>query len=210
MTDAGAADGLRSSRNSTPPIRPETIVARNQSRPMATAASVGTPEGLSISARPPSRTPTPLMLTGTTIASATSGTTANHTDSGSDTPSAWAINATATEPPIWTSMLQPTACVMRLGRNLYGSNWAMKCRAACCVGIMARRRSREPTTTQNISSTAASNTAPKASVAGVLRPRSLAVRAVPASTPSAANPVSRSARTVQPASSRLGVESASR
>ena len=56
------------------------------------------------------------MLTGTTMVSATSGTTANHVESGSATPSARAINATTSEPPIWTSRLQPTARMMRLGR----------------------------------------------------------------------------------------------
>ena len=55
------------------------------------------------------------MLSGTTIASVTSGTTANHTDSGRDTPSARAMNATTTEPPIWMIRLQPTARIMRLG-----------------------------------------------------------------------------------------------
>ena len=83
---------------------------------MATACSAGTPDGASRKARPPSRTPTPPMLIGSTMASATSGTTANHTDSGSVTPRPRATNATAIEPPICTRRLQATARVMRLGR----------------------------------------------------------------------------------------------
>jgi len=54
-------------------------------------------------------------IIGSTIASATSGTTENHSDSGWSTPSARPLNATATAPPICTMKLQATAFAIRLG-----------------------------------------------------------------------------------------------
>ena len=111
----GAAAGRGSSMNSAPPTSPVTIVARNQSSPTATPASVCTPYGASSSTSSPSRTPAPLMLIGTAMASATSGTTANHAASGSTTPSARPMQATAMAPPICTMKLQPMALRMSPG-----------------------------------------------------------------------------------------------
>ena len=89
----------------------------SHSTPIATAAASGTPCGPSSSFIPPSRTPMPLMLIGRTMASAKSGTTVNHSESGWSTPTARPSIDTAVAPPIWTSRLHATALTIRLGRS---------------------------------------------------------------------------------------------
>ena len=92
------------------------IVAKNHNSAIATACSLATPLGARSIAMPPSRTPTPLMLIGTTMASITSGTTTHQTDSGNTTPSPRAISDTPTALPSWMTRLQATAAESNCGR----------------------------------------------------------------------------------------------
>ena len=77
-----------------PPTRPATTVTKNHSTPSVIPIAGTTPYEASIQANPPSRTPTPLTLTGSSVSMATTGTATKYATNGKSRLIAWPISTT--------------------------------------------------------------------------------------------------------------------